>query len=366
MVLGGRGGEVPSPPQVAAAIRGQAESAGAYVSRPFVSVVTPFYNSAAYLRECIESVLGQTHTDFEYILLDNRSSDGSAEIARSYACTDERIRFIEADTHLPQLPNYNRALRLISAESVYCKVAQADDWLFPECVERMVDLAEQSNRVAVVGCYLLKDGKDIRCDGLRFDPSRAPAYPGTIVPGREACRRYLLNPQSVFGTPTSVLYRSDLVRANGEFYPETSLMGDCEACYRLVRDRDFGFVFQVLAYGREHDDSLTQQIRFWNPYPLHQLILLRKYGADCLDPAEAEERWRTLGGQYFRFLGGRVLQGADAAFWEYHRRGWSSIGLEITQAELGRYAVWAALDLMLNPKATFEELLLRWRARRRS
>ena len=49
-----------------------------------ISVVTPFYNTAPYLAQCIESVLAQTHRNFEYVLVDNQSTDGSAEIAASY------------------------------------------------------------------------------------------------------------------------------------------------------------------------------------------------------------------------------------------------------------------------------------------
>ena len=60
--------------------------------QPLVSVVTPFYNTADYLRECIESVLAQTYTRFEYILVDNQSTDGSAEIAAEYSKRDSRIR----------------------------------------------------------------------------------------------------------------------------------------------------------------------------------------------------------------------------------------------------------------------------------
>ena len=53
-------------------------------SRPLVSVVTPFYNTAPYLAQCIESVLTQTYPHFEYILMDNCGTDGSGEIAESY------------------------------------------------------------------------------------------------------------------------------------------------------------------------------------------------------------------------------------------------------------------------------------------
>ena len=54
---------------------------------PRVSVVTPFYNTAEYLAECIESVLAQTYTNFEYILVNNKSTDGSREIAERYLKT---------------------------------------------------------------------------------------------------------------------------------------------------------------------------------------------------------------------------------------------------------------------------------------
>jgi glycosyltransferase involved in cell wall biosynthesis len=106
------------------------EIKAALESRPLVSVVTPFYNTAAYLSECIESVLKQTYTEFEYILADNCSTDGSAEIAESYARQDSRIRLVRYSDFVAQLPNYNRALREISRSSQYCKIVQADDYIF--------------------------------------------------------------------------------------------------------------------------------------------------------------------------------------------------------------------------------------------
>ena len=63
----------------------------ATAAQPFLSVVTPFYNTQAYLKECIESVLGQSYRNFEYILVDNCSNDGSLDIAEYYAKRDSRI-----------------------------------------------------------------------------------------------------------------------------------------------------------------------------------------------------------------------------------------------------------------------------------
>ena len=95
---------------------------------PAVSVVTPFHNTAPYLAQCIESVLAQTFTDFEYVLVDNQSTDGSSEIAERYAAKDARIRLQRTDRLLPQVQNYNFALSRISPGTRWCKLVQAAWW----------------------------------------------------------------------------------------------------------------------------------------------------------------------------------------------------------------------------------------------
>ena len=105
-------------------------------SIPLVSVVTPFYNTQDYLAECIESVLRQTYTNFEYILVNNRSTDGSSDIAQQYAARfPDKIRLFHTESFLTQVQNYNFGLSLISPDSKYCKMVQADDWIFPECLQ---------------------------------------------------------------------------------------------------------------------------------------------------------------------------------------------------------------------------------------
>ena len=92
---------------------------------PLVSFVTPFYNTAAYLEECITSVLRQTYRNWEYVLVNNCSTDSSAEIADRYAKQyPGRIRLQHNTAFLSQVQDYNAALRAVSPESKYCKVVQ--------------------------------------------------------------------------------------------------------------------------------------------------------------------------------------------------------------------------------------------------
>ena len=64
---------------------------------PLISVVVPVYNGERYLRECIDSILNQTFTDLELILLDDGSSDNSGKICDDYALKDKRVRVIHKD-----------------------------------------------------------------------------------------------------------------------------------------------------------------------------------------------------------------------------------------------------------------------------
>src|SRR5690242_19722118 len=94
---------------------------------PLVSVVTPVYNGAQYLRECVESVLDQTYSRWDFTIVNNCSTDRTLEIAQAYAAKDSRIKVHTNDRFMPVMENYNNALRQISADTCYCKVLAADD-----------------------------------------------------------------------------------------------------------------------------------------------------------------------------------------------------------------------------------------------
>src|SRR5579871_4423466 len=218
--------------------------------QPFVSVITPVYNGAPFLEECIESVLAQTYANFEYILIDNASTDGTGAIVDRYAAKDNRIRAYHNPELLPIIANHNKGFSLISPDSKYCKVVSGDDWLFSEYLERVVELAKKNPSVGLIGAYQLSGGgADGRNWSVRWD--QLP-FPSTVIRGRELCRYQFLNGVYVFGTPTSLTYRADLVRKHSPFYPNSTAEADTSACYNILRECDFGFVHQVLSYERIH------------------------------------------------------------------------------------------------------------------
>jgi glycosyltransferase involved in cell wall biosynthesis len=279
---------------------------------PLVSVVTPVYNSERYIGECVESVLAQTYENFEYIVVDNCSTDSTPEIVAEYAKQDPRLRFLRPSEFVVAGANANRALREISSDSVYTKVIHADDWLFPQCVERMVELAVANPTVGIVGAYRL-EGSEVTLDGLPFALE--------VIPGRDLCRAQLLGRPwgYLLGSPSSVLYRSDLVRARPEFYPlDNPFQMDQEVCYLLLGESDFGFVHQVLSYTRRHAEAGTSYFRRVEAEHPGQLNLLLKYGRQFLSEDEYRQRLAARVLRYAGVLALRVPRARHAEFRDYH------------------------------------------------
>src|SRR5690606_39726344 len=189
--------------------------------QPLVSVFTPVHNGSAFLAECIESVLAQTYQNWRYVILDNASTDDTRRIAEGYARRDSRIRVEHNDKLLPIIANHNRAISLIHPEAKYCKPLWADDWMFPECMEKMVATAEAHPSIGLV-CSLAFDGRRVMWDGLE--------YPATHVPGSKMGHTTLREHLYVFGMPSSTLLRADLVRCRPAFYNSDHWHADYEAC----------------------------------------------------------------------------------------------------------------------------------------
>ncbi len=311
--------------------------------QPLVSIVTPLYNAERFLRKCIESVLRQTYENWEYLIVDNRSTDRSAEIAQAYAHREPRIRLHTNAQFLSPIQNHNHAFRLLSAEARYCKVVHADDWLFPNCLSEMVALAEAHPCVGIVGSYRLINRR-VRSDGL--------PYPSTVVPGREMARASLLGGPYVFGSPTSLLIRADLIRRYGAFYNEANLHADTEACYELLRSCDFGFVHQVLTFTRRHPEAETSFARRYNTYALSQLLILKKYGPEFLSAAEFERRWRQVLDHYDRFLGRSLFELRERRFWAYHRDAADKLGIDVRWPRVFRGALFEVVDALRLPWRT--------------
>jgi len=293
--------------------------------RPFVSVVTPFHNTVDYLAQCIESVLNQTYDEFEYILVDNCSTDGSSEIAEQFARRDSRIRLIRHSQLVSQVQNYNRSLGEMSEASRCCKMVQADDYLFPDCLRLMIEVFEKSESIGLVSSYWLK-GTELRGSGF--------PYPTTIMPGKEMARLYLRTGLWVFGSPTTVMYRSSLIKKGQSFFDESQLHEDSQKCMEILCQYDFGFVPQILSFSRADNESISSTVRGFQPNALDRYLMVQRYASVFLDSDEAASLKKRNRREYYRVLELEALRTCKPGFWAYHKKGLGTIGQTINRGYL--------------------------------
>jgi glycosyltransferase involved in cell wall biosynthesis len=324
-------------------------------SSSLVSVVTPFHNTRDFLAECIESVLAQTYLRWEYLLVDNQSDDGSSEIARRYAERfPARIRLVHTSAFLSQVQNYNFALSMIPSDSKYCKMVQADDRIFPQCLERLVALAESDASIGLVSSYRMR-GTRVAGDGLPDGKA--------VVDGAELCRLQLSASYFTFGSPTTVLYRSEIVRQTPAFFDESTLHDDTDACYRILRNWKFGFVNEVLSFNRIDNDSVSSRARDFNPQLLDRFLQLHKFGPFYFEPEDLSRLFKRREREYYTFLARRLLGGSGRAFWRYHASGLKSGGLKLNKARLVKHAALELLRALAHPIASGVRLYQRFRLR---
>src|SRR4051812_22803251 len=145
---------------------------------PRVSIGVPVYNGERFIRATVDSILAQTYTDFELIICDNCSTDGTQAICREYAARDPRVRYFRNEKNLGPAPNYNRCFE--HARGELFKWNAADDVIAPDFVKKCVELLDADP--SVVSAYarttlIDNEGKVIR----HYDHDLDLDHPSPVV-----------------------------------------------------------------------------------------------------------------------------------------------------------------------------------------
>jgi len=168
-----------------------------------VSVLLTSFNREAYIGPSIESVLAQTFGDFELLIVDDRSTDGTVDIARRYERLDPRVRVVVNEQNLGQFGNRNRAADL--ARAPLLKYHDSDDLMYPHCLAVMVPMLLAEPRAG-------------------FGLSVGRTWPGGPCPmfltPRMAYQREYFGAGMFMGGPSGALFRTDVFRSLGGFVDE--------------------------------------------------------------------------------------------------------------------------------------------------
>ncbi len=190
-------------------------------SAPQVSVVMPVYNGEKYLAEAIESILGQTFDDFELIIVDDCSTDGSAEIAREYAERDSRIKIVQRETNGGSADARNSGIAIATGE--YIAAMDADDVSLPERLERQVCYLRLNSDIGGVGTQ----GRVVETDLTVHSDFTVPTHHALIA------LQYFLG-HGILGA--TILLRRDILTAIGGYAPGIRRIDDPELLARMLND----------------------------------------------------------------------------------------------------------------------------------
>jgi hypothetical protein len=253
------------------------------------------------------------------------------------------------------IANHNIAFHLISDQSKYCKVVSADDWIYAECITKLVELAERNPSVGIVGSYSI-NANGVRWFGLPHDT--------TVFSGRQVCRLYLLGAIGFFAIPSTALYRSTLVKSRNPFFPGSAPHADAAACLGCLQTSDFGFVHQILSFERIHNEAMTTKMKALDSFSLYLLDFLTEFGPIFLTHEELKHREEELMREYYKFLAIGVFNLRNREFWNYHRRRFERLGYPFYSIGLTKAVCMKYLDLLSNPKQTIEKMVRRLKSNR--
>ncbi|MDD3876092.1 MAG: glycosyltransferase family 2 protein [Bacteroidales bacterium] len=125
-----------------------------------ISVLMPVYNAGIYLKDAIESILNQTFREFEFIIIDDGSTDGSLDIIKSY--TDKRIRLIENGENIRLIATLNKGIEL--SEGKYIARMDADDISLPDRLQKQFAFMEAHPEIGLCGSYIRTIGLEHNYD----------------------------------------------------------------------------------------------------------------------------------------------------------------------------------------------------------
>jgi len=212
-------------------------------NKPLVSICTPVYNGEEFLENCIKSVLNQTYENFEYIIVDNASTDITPDVIEKYRKKDSRIVVYRNEKTVCMEDNFNLCANYSSDNAKWIKYALADDYLFPDCVEKMVQVGEVDERIGIVSAYRMA-GSSVTNMGLPIEQN--------VFDGSEILKQQILRKLHVASSsPNTVMYRRNVFNELKGFNNKYDL-SDTELAFRLLDQYKLGFVHYVLTKsGRE-------------------------------------------------------------------------------------------------------------------
>jgi glycosyltransferase involved in cell wall biosynthesis len=226
------------------------------MATPLISVIMPVYNGADYLSEAVDSILAQTLGDFEFIVIDDASTDETPRILAEYA--DPRLHIVTNPANLGLTRNLNSCIAMARGDLIARH--DADDRSHPERFARQIAFLERNPDIAILGtqCRAVDSAGRPKRDRLK-----RPLWPGAV--------RW----QSIIDNPfihSTMMMRADVVKAEGGYDERFRTSQDAELWSRILRRHGGANLADVLLDFRIHEKSVSRAYNRAQIAMVHDLI----------------------------------------------------------------------------------------------
>ena len=244
---------------------------------PKVTVLMPVYNGEGFIKKAIDSILNQTFTDYEFLIINDKSTDDTKNLILSY--NDKRIRFLQNENNLGQMGTLNIGIRLSGGE--YVARMDQDDISLPERLEKEVNLLDKKRDITLVyaDSYIIDAGGRRRPKTL-FDYSK----PYRMLVFDKLLRRNFI-------TGNTVMMRKKVLNNSSSYNANYRIAAEYDLYLRLTQQYAVDFIDEVLAEYRVHGENASRQTE----NTMKEIIsIIKNLNTDTLDRSSKKILRRTL------------------------------------------------------------------------
>lgn len=332
---------------------------------PKVSVIIPNYNHARYLAQRIQSVLNQTFTDFEVLVLDDCSTDQSMAVITDFASRDSRIKIVEnSENSGSTFAQWNKGVSLANGEYIW--IAESDDYCEPVLLEKLVHILDDHPNVGIAfaqSTIVDENGNTVNSfnENYKFIYKSDRWKHDFLVNGKTEVADYLIFSNTIPNASGALMRKSVYQKAGGA---ETGwrLNGDWFFYVKMLLISDLAYVAEHLNYFRMHPQTQRQRANA-NHVVYDEIIHTLNFieANVAVKPENARKAWKNVaewwGGSLFRQRISKDYLVHNWRLFLFFRKKRPRIGLNI----LGNsffIAIGAVLDFL-----GIKTFIKKWRAR---
>ena len=215
------------------------------MKNPYISIIMPVYKSESYLKMSIESILYQTFTDFELLLVDDCSPDNSGAICDEYAEKDNRIKVLHLEKNSGAGNARNEAMKVVTGK--YLCFIDADDYVDDNMLQKLAEaVADYPAKAVIFGLveeYLTKEGEPLSSHAVCY-------YESKTLKTQQEVRNEILDLEAMdfYGYPCNKMYEVDYLKSTGAKFPKMKFNEDIIFNIDFFMDVDSCIILPIAPY----------------------------------------------------------------------------------------------------------------------